>query len=367
MKQVLIAKIEETIETRKKRIEEIIDNNNIDSEYKPLVKVICKLIYEFLPNYSFKNLKRNIADLKIEFAIFEPKDSREELGGYYSYENKILLNEKLKNDPDKLTHVLTHELIHVASARVYEKTLDKGISRVGFCETHNINEKKYFKIGYALNEGVTELITRKILKDDFMGWSYEPQVLMANMILSFTDEQKFYESFFAGDLEKLQSMISKIDNNQEKFENIIYNSDAFLVESNKKPSEKQKNYLADMQKTCIKYFTTKLKQDIKEKGLSFDEIKERVQKFNSYLITDGNRSKLNIRDDMAGKLDTVLPAFKEGINEILDTYKTFEKKNEVTLKKTKTMTGNGYIDALIISLITLGMGLIGLKIIFLAM
>ena len=57
----------------KKRIEEIIDNNNIDSEYKPLVKVICKLIYEFLPNYSFKNLKRNIADLKIEFAIFEPK------------------------------------------------------------------------------------------------------------------------------------------------------------------------------------------------------------------------------------------------------------------------------------------------------
>ena len=31
------------------------------------------------------------------------------------------------------------------------------------------------------------------------------------------------------------------------------------------------------------------------------------------------------------------------------------------------MTGNGYIDALIISLVTLGMGLIGLKIIFLAM
>ena len=173
---------------------EAIDNINIDKKLIPIFNSAMRKIqyyfekkgYTNIVNYGklFQNYLSSLdgfRNLKIKLGNI-PKIYRAR--GVYSYYNsEITINKKMANEPDKIEKTLIHEFIHFLVMH------DMKVNAVS-----EIEDIKVF-----LNEGLTEILTSKILGKARNG--YEAQVKLVQLYLDLVGEEFTFVRFLQGKLE----------------------------------------------------------------------------------------------------------------------------------------------------------------------
>lgn len=173
---------------------EAIDNINIDKKLIPIFNSAMRKIqyyfekkgYTNIVNYGklFQNYLSSLdgfRNLKIKLGNI-PKIYRAR--GVYSYYNsEITINKKMANEPDKIEKTLIHEFIHFLVMH------DMKVNAVS-----EIEDIKVF-----LNEGLTEILTSKILGKAPNG--YEAQVKLVQLYLDLVGEEFTFVRFLQGKLE----------------------------------------------------------------------------------------------------------------------------------------------------------------------
>lgn len=194
----------------------IINNNNIEPKLKrKIIECVSLIVSKY--SQSYKNLYRNLEDIKIEYKNEQNReilDKIEASSAYITETNTIILDERMCDNP-RYKNLIIHELLHVASYHdevLGLKNIDSGTS-------------------ISLNEGLTEYLTRTILNDMSYGIScYENDI---NNVLAFsliTGEYTFINSYFNGSiLDVLECYINKLGINNNLKE-ILYNMDNEHIE-----------------------------------------------------------------------------------------------------------------------------------------
>ena len=164
-------------------------------------RFISVIMYN-VDSQDLDNFYCNIKKIKIKKKRFcgNPLSKVMTVGTYDVRKNEIKLYDGCETD-------LYHELMHMASSR-YED----GNRYEGFATNCYENANSEY-IGYGLNEGYTELLTRRYfdIKDDESDVSdgYDYLVYLARLIEIIVGEEKMQHFYFKADLPGLISELSK--------------------------------------------------------------------------------------------------------------------------------------------------------------
>lgn len=155
--------------------------------------------YEILKN-NFSEEALNTFNNNINSADIIRKKLRKNKMGYYSRNNNITLGYKAKED------VLTHELLHLASA------LDDGdIFRCGFSA---YSDNGVF--GTSFNEGYTELLNRRYFHpESSASIAYEYMVKITKCMESIVGKDLMQESYFKCDFQSVCDKLLSYSNKDD--------------------------------------------------------------------------------------------------------------------------------------------------------
>lgn len=178
----------------------------VSRKYGEYVSFFVRRMKEVKPNFYFRYLEENIKTLTIKDKLFLENDFAQ----YRNPGNEIFLTYK-----HKFTSIY-HELMHMAS---YYKS-DEGIHMGGF------RQSKIFtiEIGRGLNEGYTELLTRRYFFDQDNDEAYNVLVDFAKSIENIIGKDKMEELYFNADLYNLKENIIK-DTSEDEFMQFLEDSD----------------------------------------------------------------------------------------------------------------------------------------------
>lgn len=115
-----------------------------------------KKLYQKVNNKNLSLLNNNLSSLKVKIRYLAPEilTLKVAAGKYNVIKNKITMLNFLKNE------ALNHELLHMATA-FYDKKL-----KIGFCGFQQILFYKKESLGRGLNEGYTQLISRRYFNEN---------------------------------------------------------------------------------------------------------------------------------------------------------------------------------------------------------
>lgn len=154
-----------------------------------------KIVNNF-DDLDLANFYSNILTLKVK------KSSNEVYGklkidvpSTYDYEKNVIIIDKHKIDD----YCLYHELFHLAS-----NSFIKDNDMVGF---YQYDHKK--NLGQGLNEGYTELLTRRYFGKNNDSYSYEFEVIIAKCLEDIIGMKKMQSLYLRADLANLIGLLSK--------------------------------------------------------------------------------------------------------------------------------------------------------------
>ena len=175
-------------------------------ERKPLGKELVKFrkkLYKKINNQNLNLLNNNIASLKIKIKYLAPEILLLKFasGKYNIVKNKITIL-KLFESSAKV-----HEFFHLASS-YYDKNYKLGFS--GFQQI--IFEKKK-SFGQGLNEGYTELISRRYfgIENSYISYRYEVCMFFAKKLEEIVGKDRMETFYLNADLFSLYKYLSKFD------------------------------------------------------------------------------------------------------------------------------------------------------------
>ena len=172
--------------------EEIVIDDNRFGIYTKYIKDFVTIFNSRFSKYNNSALVNNLKTLEI-VEVDEIEQSEAALAMYDKDSNKVFIKRGYK-DEDSLRHYLYHELLHMATTYVRGP-----IYLSGFAQT----VLPGFGIGASINEGVTELITRRVFCKEVEGdenYIYGFEKNMVFILESIVSTDKLYEYYFNGDL-----------------------------------------------------------------------------------------------------------------------------------------------------------------------
>lgn len=230
-------------------IENIVnDNTFIDVNLKDKLIECIKMIINTFPD-AYNNLKERLKTLITRYET-NFNDTKYEADSYYdNYKNILILNRKvIKSQYYK--NILVHQLLHIASSKK---------NNIGFKDLVN-------NIGTSLNEGMTEYLTRFILKDMSFGFeSYKTDINNILLLSSIISLDELYSIYFNKSLiDVIRIYIDRIGKNNSLI-SIISNMDMDYIkrqslEENIEYKNKYiSNLLIDISKMHVKDEVTAIK------------------------------------------------------------------------------------------------------------
>lgn len=178
----------------------------IKIESKPLGKELVKFrknLYRKFNNQNLKLLNNNLASLKVKIKYIAPEIlSLKFFAGKYSIvQNKLTILKTWEN----VTKV--HEFFHIASS-YYEENC-----KLGFSGFHQIIFEKSEHIGLGLNEGYTELISRRYLGSEYsyVTYRYDVCTFFAKKLEEIVGQDKMETFYLNADLFGLYTYLTRFD------------------------------------------------------------------------------------------------------------------------------------------------------------
>lgn len=226
-------------------------------------------------NYLFNNLNNieiNTQKLQLYNFIFNRKAS-----GMYKISKNLIYVSK-----DGELDALYHELFHMSSSIINKK---RDIMFSGFSQH---SKKKNYSIGIGINEGYTQLLTKRYFDDVYeIRDAYVFEVGIAEMLEKIIGKDKMEFLYFKADLYGLVKELSKymefthimtfIDEMDYLYSIVNKNK---LSNSEKKKIEKSTGYVHLFLLQC---YCDKLKSDFKNNIISYEELKKYIDCFKSEL------------------------------------------------------------------------------------
>ncbi len=166
-------------------------------------------------NYDLVHYHNNIRTLKIRYYDFivEKILGRCSYSGEYSpRRNTISIAE------ETYEYSIFHELMHMASSYVY-----KGVTYSGFSQ-YSIKKDNEVQIGHVLNEGYTELMTRRYFGHDENTEAYEMETFLAGQLEKVVGKEIMESLFLKADLKGLINELSKYSSVDKAIE-FVHNLD----------------------------------------------------------------------------------------------------------------------------------------------
>lgn len=194
----------------------IIDNPNIAFSLKGKIYECASLIINEYPN-AYKGLCNNLENLNIKYINGDINKILNSIGAMSLYDGKentmyISLSEAMG---EHYKDMLIHELLHVSS---------KEDDRVGF-------EDLYSDYGKSLNEGLTEYMTRRILKNNNFGMlDYKNDMNNIGFISNIVPLNILIDSYFERGLPRVVKAYYDKIGNIDNIEEILKNMDLDHIE-----------------------------------------------------------------------------------------------------------------------------------------
>lgn len=175
---------------------------------KDLIKFRKKL-YKKINSKNLTLLNNNISSLKVKIKYLAPEILLLNLtvGSYNIQKNKI----KVFKSYEKET--INHELLHMATT-FYDKKL-----KIGFCGFEQILFCKRELFGKGLNEGYTELISKRYFNEnnDFVIDGYEVCMFYAEKLEKIVGKNRMELFYFNANLMGLYKYLTKFDESSNIF------------------------------------------------------------------------------------------------------------------------------------------------------
>lgn len=237
----------------------------------------AKFVMNKFPSKDLTNFYNNLNELKVVPKKFGFKTNI--VGSYDVRENKIQI------DNGGYASAIFHELFHMAST-IYKDD----ICYSGFCQ---ISSKLGVNLGFSLNEGYTELLTKRYFGHvTELPKSYVVEVHIASKLEEIVGQEKMESLYLNADLPGLINELKKYAY-EEEIMNFISGTD-FLTEhiGDKKllPFEKGMitNSLKNINEFLLKAYTIKLKIQLYNRIIDLNEFEEKI---NMYIFSLGNNLK----------------------------------------------------------------------------
>lgn len=200
-----------------KNIVQVIYNNNfIEHSLKDKIIECTKIIILKYPQ-SYKNLYKNLSNIKIEYPNINNIDKLNSIGAtslYDPVENLLIIDKKMSCDIH-YKNLLIHELLHVASFN----GLELGFKNIDVC------------YGISLNEGFTEYLTRNILNSFEYGMNiYNNDINNILIFKSIIDETSLVNAYFTGGLLKILTLYVNNVGINNNIKEILLNMDKEHIE-----------------------------------------------------------------------------------------------------------------------------------------
>lgn len=178
----------------------------IKIESKPLGKELIKFrknLYRRFNNQNLKLLNNNLASLKVKIKYIAPEilSLKFFAGKYNMVKNKLTVLKLFEG----ITAI--HEFFHIASS-YYEKDC-----KLGFSGFHQIIFEKGEHIGLGLNEGYTELISRRYLGSEYsyVTYRYDLCRFFAKKLEEIVGQDRMETFYLNADLYGLYAYLIKFD------------------------------------------------------------------------------------------------------------------------------------------------------------
>ena len=196
-------------------------NPNITEETQEIINKIYTSFETVVSNESMQIIKRNIESIKVNSnwinslnLCFRGAGGSYDLTNhtisknYFLTKKDTIIRGKQVESKKLLQKILSHELIHAASAHKNKNKINVGFNQ------YNILKPNSSYIGRGINEGYTDYISNKYIVDKILnikgmdaGYNYE--ILIAQIVELIIGKEKMMNMFFQGDLEGLIKELSK--------------------------------------------------------------------------------------------------------------------------------------------------------------
>lgn len=335
-------------------------------DLEEIVSTFLNTLKTQLSEEEFNNIKHNLETLQYKKGNQLFIKVTHSLGYYSARGHYIAINTKQEIDTETFKHIIYHELLHAVTSCYHNKTYYTGFNQV--------NTKANKKIGNLLNEGYTELLTKRLFGDnDNAGYDYE--VAVAELLEFIIGIDKMKKLYFNMDLEGLINELSKYQdiNKVKQFILNLDTIDALYDEKGQYERETLSKLYNEVSIFLYEAFQSRVEQTINIHNLEFYEYisNKFIKLFNeiarhSKFAGEGREQTIKELE----KEETI--AYKEYI-QAKKNYNKEEKNKSKKLAKTKyndyrIFNNKGFINILttsilltIISILSIGVSYLLLK------
>ena len=284
-----------------------------------ILSKFVKKLEEYPEVINTNTLYRNLKDLKVtrdEASFINKLEEKLNLiipsGSYNSVNNSIFLNKKTGIDE----HVLTHELIHLASS-----IRNSIIIFTGFKQVAPINGA----IGMGVNEGSTEYINTLLFDYPLQEEGYPELTHLIRGITNIIGDKKLIELYFKNDLKGLIDEIAKYSDKKtanalvkgiDILYQLVYDS---IFRNNKKVQELTDRLESLLEDLIINIYIKNQKELLKNKEITEEEYKDNIFK-NVYAY----QTNIFFEEVLDGKTNELAHMAKSKVQEFIipeDKYK----------------------------------------------
>ena len=223
---------------------------------KPIGDELLKFRKKICKNFKSENLNllnNNIKTAKIKIKYFAPEilSLKFSSGKYKLKENKITLINLLKKGSTN------HEFFHMATS-FYDTKVQTGFS--GFQQSFYFLNKG---IGYGLNEGYTELLTKRYFYEEikFRNYSYDICTFFAEKLEKIVEKERMELFYMTADLYGLHKYLLNFDDSENVLK-FIKTLDSLLTKVSSFNLKKYQIHYELIECYLAKWYMIKKKQEL---------------------------------------------------------------------------------------------------------
>lgn len=248
-------------------------------ENNEIIKDFYTLLEQKLGHCDLSAFYTNMGTLRIKssndsflFKLLDALTGTRTGGAYLPKHNSIHVDEEPFGRSTLKRHIMTHELLHMASTRK-----DKDFTYSGF----HIRGKK-IEIGEGINEGYTELLNGRYFAAARTNDSYYDLQMLAVGIEDIVGQENMEEMYFSNDLSGLVERIGKYCSKDEAIE-LISKMDSLLKKKTRTDTRKSKELYNEiiMDIATIRY--RKLEYDKRNEFITEREFLDGVYSLDLYI------------------------------------------------------------------------------------
>lgn len=235
-----------------------------------------KKLYKHFKGNDLMLLNNNFKTLKIKIKYLAPETLllRFVSGRYILKRNKIMILNNQKNNSTN------HEFFHMASS-YYDKEAD-----IGFCGFLQIIYFKKHALGAGLNEGYTELLTKRYFPNQSMYscYSYKICEFFAEQLEKIVGKERMETYYLNADLFGLYKYLLNFDDGQNII-TLIAMLDNLVKNVSRKNTKKFERHYELVECYLLKLFINKKQQEINNNIITKEtfnkEVKEYIDSFDN--------------------------------------------------------------------------------------